>query len=77
MLVHGLSREVAKGQPSSGREKTVCKIEAGAIAFVVAQTIGLATGRSHTFSVRIIQCEIGTRIVARLALHREEGKVFQ
>jgi len=55
----------------------VRKIEAEAIAFVVAQTIGLSTGRSHTFPVRIVQCEIGTHMVARLALSREEGKVFK
>jgi len=66
-----------KANRRAAAEKTVRKIEAGAIASVVAQTIGLSTGRSHTFSVRIIQCEIGTRIVARIALHREEGKVFQ
>ena len=58
-------------------EKIVSRIEAGAIAFVVAQTIGLGTGRSHTFSFRIVQCEIGTHMVARLALRREEGKVFK
>ena len=58
-------------------EKTVRKIEAEAKALVVAQTIGLSTGRSHTFSVRIVQCEIGTHIVARLALRREDGKVFK
>ena len=33
--------------------------------------------RSHTFPVRIVQCEIGTHIVARLVLGREEGKVFK
>ena len=66
-----------KGQPCAAAEKTVRKIEAEAIAFVVAQTIGLSVGRSHTCPVRIVQCEIGTHMVARLALSREEGKVFK
>jgi len=47
------------------------------MAFVVAQAIGLSIGRSHTCPVRIVQCEIGTHMVARLALSREEGKVFK
>ncbi len=47
------------------------------MAFIVAQTIGLSTGRSHTSSVRIVQCEIGTHIVARLVLRSEEGKDFK
>jgi hypothetical protein len=63
-----------KANRHAAAEKTVRKMEAGAITFVVAQTIGLATGRSHTYSVKIIQCEIGTHIVARLALHREEER---
>jgi hypothetical protein len=66
-----------KANRRAAAEKTVRKIEAGAIAFVVAQTISLSTGRSRTISVRIVQCEIGTHMVARLALRREEGKVLQ
>jgi hypothetical protein len=66
-----------KANRRAAAEKTVRKIEAGAIASLVAQTIGLSTGRSHTFSVRIVQCEIGTHMVARLALRREEGKDFK
>ena len=34
-------------------------------------------GRSRTFSVKIFQCEIGTHRAARIALRREEGKVFK
>ena len=66
-----------KANRRAAAEKTVRKIETEAIACVVAQTVGLSTGRSHTFSVRIVQCEIGTHIVARLVLRREEGKVFK
>jgi hypothetical protein len=66
-----------KANRRTAAEKTVCKIEAGAIAFVVAQTINLSTGRSHTFLVRIVQCEIGAHMVARFVLRREEGKVFK
>ena len=66
-----------KANRRAAAEKTVRKIEAGAIASLVAQTIGLSTGRSHTFSVRIGQCEIGTDTVTRLALRREEKKVFK
>ena len=66
-----------KANRRAAAEKTVRKLEAETRAFVVAQTIGLRTGRSHTFPVRIVQCEIGTHMVARLALRREEGKVFQ
>ena len=66
-----------KANRRAAAEKTVSKIEARAIAFVVAQTIGLSTGRSHTFSVRIVQYEIGMHMVARLALRREEGEGFQ
>ena len=47
------------------------------MAFVVAQAIGLSIGRSHTCPVRIVQCEIGTHMVARLALRREDEKVFK
>jgi len=47
-----------KANRSAAAEKTESKIEAGAIACVVAQTIGLSIGRSHTFSVRIDQCKI-------------------
>jgi hypothetical protein len=36
-----------------------------AMAFVVAQIIGLSTGRSHTFSIRIVQCEIGTHMAGQ------------
>jgi hypothetical protein len=66
-----------KDNRRAAAEKTVRKIEAEAIAFVLAQTIGLATGRSHTFPVRIVQCEIGTHMVGRLVLRSEEGKVFK
>jgi hypothetical protein len=66
------SREILqKANRRAAAEKTVRKIEAGTIAFVVAQTIGLSRGRSHTFSVRIVRCEIGTHMVGRLALRRE------
>jgi hypothetical protein len=72
------SREMLqKANRRAAAEKTVREIEAEAIAVVVAQTIGLGTGRSHIFSVRIVQCESGTNLVARLALSTEEGKVFQ
>jgi hypothetical protein len=43
-LAHELSRNVAKGQPSRSGGENLHKIEAGAIAFVVARTIGLSTG---------------------------------
>jgi hypothetical protein len=66
-----------KANRRSAAEKTVRKIEAGAMAFVVAQTIGLSTGRSHTFPLRIVHCEIGTHMMARLALRREEGNDFK
>jgi hypothetical protein len=66
-----------KANRRAAAEKTVRKIEAGAMAFVVAQTVGLSTGRSHTFPVRIVHCEIGTHMMARLALRSEEGKVFK
>jgi hypothetical protein len=66
-----------KSNRRTAAEKTVREIDAGAIAFVVAQTIGLSTGRSHIFSVRIVQCAIGTHIVARPALRRKEGKIFK
>jgi hypothetical protein len=67
-----------KANRRAAAEKTVRKMEAGAIAFVAVQTTGPSTGRSHTFAVRIVQCEIGTHmVVTRLALRREEGKVFQ
>jgi hypothetical protein len=51
-----------KANCRAAAEKIVHKKEAGAIAFVVAQTIGLSTGRSHIFSARIVQCEIGAHI---------------
>ena len=66
-----------KANRRAAAEKTVHKIEAGAIDFVVAQTAGLSIGRSHTCPVRIVQCEIGAYLVARLVLRREEGKVFK
>jgi len=66
-----------KANRRAAAEKTVREIEAEAIAVVVAQTIGLGTGRSHIFSVRIVQCEIGTHMVARPALRRQEGKVLK
>ena len=67
-----------KANRRAAAEKTVRKIEAEAIAFVRrGQTIGLSTGRSHTSSDRIVQCEIGAYLVARLVLRREEGKVFK
>ena len=76
--MHDLSHEMLqKDNRRAAAEKTVRKLEAETRAFVVAQTIGLRTGRSHTFPVRIVQCEIGTHMVARLALSREEGKVFK
>ena len=77
MLVHDLSHDVAKGQPSRGSGENSPQDRGRGDSLYSGPTIGLAAGRSHTFSVRIIQCEIGTRIVARIALHREEGKVFQ
>jgi hypothetical protein len=66
-----------KANRRAAAEKIVRKIEAGAIPFVVAQTIGLIEGGSHASSVRIVQCEIGTHLLGRLALRREEGKVFK
>jgi hypothetical protein len=39
--------KLQKANRRAAEEKTVRKIEAGAIAFIVAQTIGLSTGRSH------------------------------
>ena len=54
-----------KANRRAAAEKTVRKLEAEAKALVVAQTIGLSTGRSHTFSVRIVQCEIGTHMAGQ------------
>jgi len=76
--VHDLSHEMLqKDNRRAAAEKTVRKLEAEWKAFVVAQTIRLRTCRSHTFPVRIVQCEIGTHMVGRLVLRSEEGKVFK
>jgi hypothetical protein len=48
ILVHVLSDDVAKGQPSNGSGENSLQDRGRAIAFVVAQTIDLSTGRSHS-----------------------------
>ncbi|HEY1255645.1 MAG TPA: hypothetical protein VGF01_12775 [Terracidiphilus sp.] len=48
MLVHVIAREMLqKANRRAAEEKTVPKIDAEAMAFIVAQTIGLSTGRAE------------------------------
>ena len=59
MLVHELSRNVAKGQPSRGGVENRPQDRGRGNSLRRGPNHGLSTCRSHTFSVRIVQCEIG------------------
>ena len=77
MLVHDLWHDVAKGQPSLGGGESRPQDGGRGDSLCSGPNHRLSTGRSHTFPVRIVQCGIGTHMVARLALRRDQGKVFK
>jgi hypothetical protein len=77
MLSYELSRNVAKRKPSRGGGENCLQDRGRGDSLCSGPNHRLSTGRSHTFPFRIVQCEIGTHMVARLALRREEGKVFK
>ena len=67
MLVHGLSHDVAKGQPSRGSGENHSQNRGRSDGLCRGPIHRPQHSRTHTFSVKIVQCEIGTHMVDRCA----------